>query len=1067
MWLRLMRVCRGWTWGFVSARRTGRRVRPAAMFGGLEHLEGRVLLSASSALEPEPVGVGEAGLSATIEEPLAYETVTTQWAGHTIEAIVDQWIIYYNPKKLNEAKIQRKLKQFGGLRNVTVTATSTPGVALLTAPMTKRARLQAFARRHAAVKVIEPNAVLELQVIPGDSRWTSLWGLHNTGQSGGLVDADIDAPEAWEITTGSRDVVIAVIDSGVDYNHPDLVANIWINPREIPGNGIDDDGNGFVDDVRGWNFIEENGNPMDTNGHGTHVAGTIGAVGNNGLGVVGVNWSVSILPLRFLGSDGRGSTLDAIQAVNYATMMKRDYGVNIVAMNNSWGGGGYSTSLRNAIQAAAAQDILFVAAAGNGDSNGVGINNDARPTYPSSYNVWNVIAVAATDRRDQLGSFSNYGATSVHLAAPGVSILSTVPNNGYATYTGTSMAAPHVSGVIGLLAAADPNATASQIKSAILNSVDPVASLTGRTVTGGRLNAYQALQALAPPPPPGQISGVVWHDADGDGQRDADETPLAGRTVFLDLNGNGVLDGASATFKNMQRVTISAFGTPTVSSSLVISGLGAAPITRVTLTLNITHTWVGDLEAYLISPSGTSVQLFSRIGGSGDHFINTTFDDAASTVISQHSAPFTGTFRPQEPLARFIGEIADGTWRLEVHDRANADGGAIENWTLNIWTAEPSQVTDSQGRYTFTLLAAGDYRVAQSLPAGWVQTWPVQPGMVQSLALGQLVQADFGSYALKPPTAKAGGTYTVKMGENLWLDGSGSFDADAVVGDHIVTYAWDLDGDGQFDDAAGAQPVVDWSTLQALGLGVAGTYTVRLRVTDSFGMTDEDEASVTIEPNAEVVGRYIFYNNSYHDGRNASANAADDGAIATDKQAYLPGNGPATFINYTSYLRGINGIMIDIANLPGDLSADDFIFRVGNSHDLSTWTEAPLPVSVTIRRGEGVGGSDRVTLIWADGAIRKQWLQVTVRANANTGLMQDDVFYFGNAIGETGNRTREAEVNALDMGRVRSNTSLPFVRVDVENVFDFNRDGLVDALDYGLARSHGTDLFSRLVLLDV
>ena len=216
--------------------------------------------------------------------------------------------------------------------------------------------------------------------IPGDSKRQtipSLWrlyGLNNYGQSGGTTDADIDAPEAWEITTGSRDVVIGVIDSGVDITHPDLAANIWVNPGETPNNGIDDDGNGFIDDVNGWDFYDDDNTPNDGNGHGTHVAGTIGAVGNNNSGIAGVNWEVSLLPLRFLGDDGSGWTSDAVAAVNYATMLKRDFGINVVATNNSWGGGGYSRTLDRAIEAANDQGIMFVAAAGN-----QGSNNDTNP----------------------------------------------------------------------------------------------------------------------------------------------------------------------------------------------------------------------------------------------------------------------------------------------------------------------------------------------------------------------------------------------------------------------------------------------------------------------------------------------------------------------------------------------------------------------------------------------------------------------------------------------------------------------------------------------------------------
>ncbi|MCK4614318.1 MAG: S8 family serine peptidase, partial [Thermoplasmata archaeon] len=342
------------------------------------------------------------------------------------------------------------------------------------------------------VEFVEPDYEVHIDLEPNDPRFDELWGLHNTGQTGGTDDADIDAPEAWEIQTGSSDVVIAVIDTGVDYNHEDLSANMWVNPGETSGNGVDDDNNGYIDDVYGWDFCNNDNDPMDDNRHGTHCSGTIAAVGDNGIGVVGVNWAAKIMALKFLSAGGSGSTSDAIAAVQYVTMMKQDFNIPVIATSNSWGGGGYSQALKDAIAAADTAGILFVAAAGNNWN-----DNDVSPHYPSSYDVPNVIAVAATDHNDALADEqtwgSNYGATSVDLAAPGVSILSTVPDNGYSSFSGTSMATPHVSGVVGLIKAQFPDITSDDIKARILNSVDPIPALDGKIVTGGRLNALNCL----------------------------------------------------------------------------------------------------------------------------------------------------------------------------------------------------------------------------------------------------------------------------------------------------------------------------------------------------------------------------------------------------------------------------------------------------------------------------------------------------------------------------------------------------------------------------------------------
>ncbi|MHB0959585.1 MAG: tandem-95 repeat protein [Pirellulaceae bacterium] len=353
---------------------------------------------------------------------------------------------------------------------------------------------------HPAVTFVEPDYLLHTTAtMPSDTQFGQLWGLNNTGQLGGTLDADIDAPEAWDVTTGSSNVVIAVIDTGVDYTHPDLAANMWVNPGEISGDGIDNDGNGFIDDIYGIDTANDDSDPMDGNAHGTHVSGTIAAAGDNGFGVVGVNWQARIMGLKFLTDGGFGATSDAIEAIDYMTMMKTTYNVNIVASNNSWGGGGFSQSLEDSIQRSIDAGIVFVAAAGNS-----GDDTDVFPHYPASYGLDGIISVAATDPSDQLaavGRFgstynSNYGATTVDVAAPGVGILSTTPGNTYDSFGGTSMATPHVSGVIGLLASVAPNASVPELKAAILDGADAISALTGTTLTGARLNAAESLALI-------------------------------------------------------------------------------------------------------------------------------------------------------------------------------------------------------------------------------------------------------------------------------------------------------------------------------------------------------------------------------------------------------------------------------------------------------------------------------------------------------------------------------------------------------------------------------------------
>ncbi|WP_373840010.1 S8 family serine peptidase [Methanospirillum sp.] len=324
---------------------------------------------------------------------------------------------------------------------------------------------------------------------PDDPGFRYLWGLSNTGQAPfyGTPGADISALEAWKITTGSPSVIVAVVDTGVDYNHPDLAPNIWQNPREII-NGKDDDGNGYIDDIRGWNFVSKNNDPMDDNGHGTHCAGTIAAVGNNRIGVAGTAWNVKIMPLKFLNEKGSGYVSDAVSAILYASRN------GAAVISNSWSGTGYTQSLKDAIDASSA---IVICAAGNS-----GANADISPQYPAAFTSSNILSVAATDYNDKLASFSNYGASSVDLAAPGVSIYSTAKSGSYQYLSGTSMATPHVSGVAALLKTQNPSMSASQIRNRIFNSVDAVSALAGRVASGGRLNAVKALGGVAPTPSP-------------------------------------------------------------------------------------------------------------------------------------------------------------------------------------------------------------------------------------------------------------------------------------------------------------------------------------------------------------------------------------------------------------------------------------------------------------------------------------------------------------------------------------------------------------------------------------
>ncbi|MEG4303567.1 S8 family serine peptidase [Microcoleus sp. D3_18a_C4] len=348
-------------------------------------------------------------------------------------------------------------------------------------------QIQENLARDPNVEAVELNYQGSYDFIPNDTRFSELWGLNNTGLEGGTSDADIDASEAWDSQTGDRRIIVAVTDSGVDYNHEDLIANIWTNSGEIPGDGIDNDGNGYTDDVRGYDLYNNDNDPSDDLGHGTHIAGTIGAIGNNRIGVTGINHNVSLIPLK-IGSRIAPDLVSITRGISYATTKGAD------VINASWSVPD-SRALFDAISEANSAGVLFVAAAGNNRS-----NNDIRPSYPANYDLPNVISVAATDRNDQLAFFSNFGASTVDLGAPGRNILSTVPGNNYGFYDGTSMAAPHVAGAAALLLAQDPTLTVAQLRNSILSTVDPLPSLAGRTVSGGRLNLRNVLNPVNRPP---------------------------------------------------------------------------------------------------------------------------------------------------------------------------------------------------------------------------------------------------------------------------------------------------------------------------------------------------------------------------------------------------------------------------------------------------------------------------------------------------------------------------------------------------------------------------------------
>jgi subtilisin family serine protease len=463
------------------------------------------------------------------------------------------------------------------------------------------------------VEYAEPDYIRRIDSMPDDPRLGELWGM-----------PQIRALGAWDLTAGAADVVVADIDTGADYTHPDLAASMWKNPGEIPANDIDDDGNGYVDDVYGIDSWNRDSDPVDDHGHGSHTAGTIAAVGDNGVGVTGVAWRAKVMALKSFNENCRGRDSGSIVCINYAIARKLA-GVNVVAINASWGGGAYSQALKDAIDAAGAAGIVFVAAAGNDN-----VDTDSEPHYPSCYDSDTIVSVAATDRFDVLAPFSSYGAESVDLAAPGVGILSTVPGlvdeSGYVAWDGTSMATPHVAGAIALCASLFPAESAAARIDRVLDSVDPVPALSGACVTGGRLDVLAALGG--PAPSDAEIPGVPAHTF-----------PVTGTLGA----GGDAHDVCRVFLRAGWTVTAAVTGDPGLAADVYLFAPGAATVADPGAA--VAGAAGAGSFSYRAPATGTYFVDVSAASGSGSYTLSVECDDDIPGVPIPAS-PFMGSLSP-------------------------------------------------------------------------------------------------------------------------------------------------------------------------------------------------------------------------------------------------------------------------------------------------------------------------------------------------------------------------------------------------------------------------------------
>ncbi|HEU4411075.1 MAG TPA: S8 family serine peptidase [Polyangiaceae bacterium] len=723
--------------------------------------------------------------------------------------------------------------------------------------ITVEAAVEAY-RRDPRVLYAEPNYIYNLHAVPNDPSFGQLWGMNNDGQFG-VVDADINAPEAWDITTGSSGVVLGLLDSGVDYHHQDLAANIFTNPGEIAGNGIDDDGNGWVDDVHGIDAIGESGDPMDTDGHGTHVSGTMAARGNNGVGVAGVNWDAKVVACKAF--NGFGDLDDILQCMDYFLELKTrpNNPVDIVATNNSWGGGPFSQALSDAIGAHQQAGMLFVAAAGNNGS-----DTDLFPNYPSGYDHANIISVLSLDRFDQRSFFSNFGVRTVDVGAPGEEVLSTLPGDGYGVLSGTSMAAPHVTGLVGLLKAQNPSRTAQQLKNLILTGGAPSPATAGATLSGRRVRADGSLNCtnqtlvnrFAPTtsslavgvgtpiplgllsitceaPSPGSFAVTVVEtgatvplvDGDGSGQFAGTYTPaVPGTTTLAFPNGDSVSVTAVG---NYDPAAVVPFDFPAINGTPL-----PLQCDDCTSTIEVPF----PIPFAGASPGLTTLHISSN-GLLSFSAPNASFSNVPLPTPSFETliAPFWDDLLP----------AAGGSIRYEVLGQAPGRQLVIEYRDvphISVGGASTFQVVFFEGsptirfNYADVQFDGGGFADFGASATVGVQ---VTSGIAQPFSFGAPSLSNNLSllWTMGTPLAVAGPDQVVLPDAAVTLDGTASHDADGT----IVSYAW-----AQVAGTPVTLTGADTATPSFTAPAGSGTLTFQLAVTDDEGKTATDSVNVTV-----------------------------------------------------------------------------------------------------------------------------------------------------------------------------------------------------------------------------
>lgn len=645
------------------------------------------------------------------------------------------------------------------------------GAVLLNSTANRVTEMVAVLGRDPDVLYVEPDYIVRIgqepRAIPSDPHFNLLWGLSNNGQAirgtAGVPGIDVGAVPAWDRTQGSTQTVVGVLDTGVDYRHPDLAPNIWRSPALslTVGNRQVNCAAGSP----GFNAVTMTCDPLDDNGHGTHCAGTIGAVGNNQAGIAGVNWATSIIALKFLRSNGSGYTSDAVNAMEFLVQLKQRYGVNVRVLSNSWGGGAYSQALLEQIQRLNSSDILFVAAAGNDTR-----NNDTTPTYPASYPVENIVSVAAINNRGNLAQFSNYGVRTVHLGAPGEDVLSTLPGNQFGFSSGTSMATPHVAGVAALTLARC-QLSALQLRQVLLQTAVPTPALSNTTATGGRVNVNTALQSCDPQRQTITVSPALV--AVGPGQPANYRVNFTG-TGPARLNVTGLPAGAAATFipptltaSGTAALTVqTSSGTPTGRFPLTISASTPGGVVSARAELSVDGFTLRIADPSMAVNAGTAAQYSITIAPAG------SFSDFVDLSVDGVPSGATAAFSPASPRApgssilrvSTAAQLA-GVFSMRVRGRARSSGLVrevpitltVRNFSLS---ATPTKITvrrGAQATYRIEVRAQGGFnsRVSLSVSGRTNSTANISPSSVNG--------SGTASVQIRTSAASPTGTHTLTV----------------------------------------------------------------------------------------------------------------------------------------------------------------------------------------------------------------------------------------------------------------------------------------------------------------